>query len=341
MQASTASVMLHLSRPNIAGKPPINLAKIKKLPSFSVGDKQDVGEIDNYLKHFGFMPVSSGAPTTLSSNKIVVGKDTSTALKAFQQFFSLKVDGTFGPQTREAMSESRCGLPDLLQSADFSVAGPWDKRHLKYAFGALSRQPQITADVIKAAVRRALNTWASSGVDLTFEEVATTADPDFVIEWRPAQDPDHSMVGGIIAHADFPPPYSLHVDKPPLPLHFDDDEHRWVDGAVADGLDIETVALHELGHILGLYHSTDPGAVMYPTIGKNLKRRALQLDDKQGVRNLYPSWQFLGGLWSGKSPRSRYHTLFSNLYSALHRCSSRVCPRRTRAGRCFCSERQE
>lgn len=168
---------------------------------------------------------------------MVVGKDTSAAIKAFQQFFSLQVDGTFGPQTRGVMSEPRCGIPDLPHGVNFSVAGPCNKRHLKYAFGVLSRQPQMTPD----------------------------------------------------------------VDKPPCPLHFDDGEHRWVDGAVAGSFDVETIALHELRHILGLYHSTSLGAVMYAaTINGNKTKRTLQLDDIRAIRNMYPPWQFLGGLWSGK-----------------------------------------
>jgi hypothetical protein len=107
------------------------------------------------------------------------------------------------------------------------------------------------------------------------------------------------MVGGVLAHADFPPGFSVIVNGLPLPLHFDDQEHKWVDGAVANSFDIETVALHEMGHILGLAHSNVGGAVMYPYVSANYLKRSLTDDDKQGIRNLYPVWRNLGGLYYG------------------------------------------
>ena len=46
-----------------------------------------------------------------------------------------------------------------------------------------------------------------------------------------------------------------------------------------------TVALHELGHALGLAHSADPGAAMYPTAGT--ANRDLNGSDIAGIRALY------------------------------------------------------
>jgi len=62
-----------------------------------------------------------------------------------------------------------------------------------------------------------------------------------------------------------------------------------VDGAVPNGFDIETVALHEIGHTLGLLHSDDPNAVMAPTVADNLLKRRLGRDDLVGIRRLYGS----------------------------------------------------
>ena len=135
---------------------------------------------------------------------------------------------------------------------------------------------------------------------LTFTEVAAAQSPEVFVEFRPANDPDHSMVGGVLAHADFPPGYSVIVKGLPLPVHYDDQEHKWVDGAVAGAFDIETVGLHEFGHILGLAHSSVAGAVMYPSVSSNLTKRSLTEDDRLAIRNLYPAWRFLGGLYYGE-----------------------------------------
>lgn len=62
----------------------------------------------------------------------------------------------------------------------------------------------------------------------------------------------------------------------------------WSVGALANAFDVETVALHEIGHILGLQHTTVAGAVMFPSVSSNSTSRALQPDDLAGIRSLYP-----------------------------------------------------
>ena len=82
-------------------------------------------------------------------------------------------------------------------------------------------------------------------------------------------------------HAFFPPPCGGPNSGK---LHFDDAE-TWRLQAAPGVFDVETVALHEIGHLLGLDHSTVPGAVMFPTYSG--ARRALSADDIAGIRSLY------------------------------------------------------
>ena len=53
------------------------------------------------------------------------------------------------------------------------------------------------------------------------------------------------------------------------------------------------VILHEIGHALGLAHSTDPLAVMYPTLG--FANQKLDATDVAGIKALYPGQIGAGG----------------------------------------------
>ena len=76
--------------------------------------------------------------------------------------------------------------------------------------------------------------------------------------------------------------YSTSVDEADMALNMN---FPWSTDGV-NHYDVETVMLHENGHVLGLGHSNVSGAVMEPYYGE--VRRALHADDIDGVRFLYP-----------------------------------------------------
>ena len=63
--------------------------------------------------------------------------------------------------------------------------------------------------------------------------------------------------------------------------------YTWTTGctAQAGAFDLQSVFLHENGHVAGLGHSTDTNAVMYPSY--QTARCALAQDDKNGIAALY------------------------------------------------------
>lgn len=76
-------------------------------------------------------------------------------------------------------------------------------------------------------------------------------------------------------------------------LHADvaiNDAFQWSTAAAgaAPGFDLESVLLHELGHVAGLGHSPDPHAVMYSFIASGEVKRQLQQADIFAVDEVYP-----------------------------------------------------
>src|SRR6185436_18406212 len=89
--------------------------------------------------------------------------------------------------------------------------------------------------------------------------------------------------GPHLAHAWGPPDVQLTVLEGDI--HLDAAEHWVTDSAAATYplIDLQSVVLHELGHVLGLAHSFDPVSVMRPDyLGPD---RTLAFDDIRGIQS--------------------------------------------------------
>jgi peptidoglycan hydrolase-like protein with peptidoglycan-binding domain len=258
---------------------------------------KDVERLQNYLREFGYIgaekhqafgeSVRAEKPVSLAAGEF--DAETERALKAFQKFNNLAVTGRLDEATLALMSRPRCGFPD--NSADFTAQGSkWNKNALTYGFNEFSTD--LTQAEVRTAISRAFSQW-SAVTPLTFTEVPVSSNPDILIRCVAGNHGDGNNFdgpSGVLAHAYYPPPGggTLAGDT-----HFDEAE-KWTVNLPPSGIDLESVALHEFGHALGLAHSSVAGAVMAPYYTG--AHRALESDDIAGIRSLYGS--------QGVGPRS-------------------------------------
>jgi hypothetical protein len=163
--------------------------------------------------------------------------------------------------------------------AEFRAISKWAKVEITYYF--VNGTDKLDGNIENDVIRQAFGLW-SSQTPLRFTEVSSEADADISIGWAVGEHGDGDPFDGqgdVLAHASFPNPY----DDSQVFLHFDDEEH-WVNSDTQD-VDMLTVAAHEIGHTLGLAHSSALNALMYPSYSG--PHRFLDDDDIAGVHELY------------------------------------------------------
>ncbi|XP_076589979.1 matrix metalloproteinase-14 [Chaetodon auriga] len=249
-----------------------------------------------WLRKFGYLSQASRQMSTMQSAQIL-----SKAISDMQRFYGLEVTGEMNPATVTAMHRPRCGLPDRkavdiddgARKKRYALTGQqWDKDHITYSILNQLIPSSLGEERTFSAIRKAFDVWRRV-TPLTFEELPAQINinssqavlADILLLFASGFHGDMSLFdgeGGSLAHAFYPGP-GVGGDT-----HFDADEPWTLDNQNPEGVDLFLVAVHELGHALGLEHSDNPSAIMAPFYQWiHTHNFTLHEDDIKGIQYIY------------------------------------------------------
>lgn len=271
-----------------------------------------LNRIKKYFQRFGYIPETFSGNFTDDFDDVL-----KAAVELYQRNFGLNVTGELDTLTIKHIVIPRCGNPDVVNGTslmhggrrktfevNFSPRGggrgvrlhtvkrytlfpgeprwPRDRRDLTYAFDPSNP----LTDEVKGVFARAFGRW-SDVTALNFTRVDSFSTSDITIGFYTGDHGDGEPFDGVLgtlAHAFSPPSGKFHLDA---------DENWVVSGdlesflSVSAAVDLESVAVHEIGHLLGLGHSSVEESIMYPTITTGKRKVDLTNDDVEGIQYLY------------------------------------------------------
>lgn len=180
---------------------------------------------------------------------------------------------------------------------DFNMRAKWQKADLTYYISNTS--PDMSDGLQRQIIAQAYATWAEA-CTLTFTEVGTPEEADLILGFGAGRHcelydvsagsscPDKGFDGpnGVVAHCYYP---SAGGAAAPISgdCHFDEDE-SWTDDVNSHTeIVLLATALHEIGHGLGLDHTTNRRAVMFAAYDPLNPKTELTNNDITAIQELY------------------------------------------------------
>jgi peptidoglycan hydrolase-like protein with peptidoglycan-binding domain len=253
---------------------------------------RDVDAVQEYLTTFGYLPneeLSRLYPTWKplveeTPTRGAFDRVTTSALMAFQQHAGVEPTGFVDEPTLQALTAPRCGVPegtgDVRNRQKWATNTKWNKS--SFTWRVMNTDDGIPLANVRSAVSDAFARWVAA-TSITATEI-TSGTPDIRITFEPID--GTALVVGVCE-------YPTGGGDGIVDMKLDTAElWSYTLPPAAGAHDIMTIVLHELGHGLGVNHTSilvnDP--VMKAVTQAGIANRTLRRDDAVAVSALYDSW---------------------------------------------------